>query len=118
MAFDRQYLNATLSKAIIERDLEVVHALFNVFNLLEIDFDYIDDEGNSFLFLAIERKLKSIVVRLFELQKNHSDIIFGKNNQGETLVYCAAKSGYTDMLLTLIAEAKSKGQHWLLADNL
>jgi ankyrin repeat protein len=120
MANTQVALKNALHESLIEGDSETANNLIEFFR---IDLNYIDTDGRSFLYLAIEKKLKLIAQKLFLKQKADPNILFRTTNKGQTLFWAAAKAGYVEMFEQLLSEIKDKKsdeqgyQLWKTADQ-
>src|SRR5205085_3469797 len=67
--------------------------------------DSLNENGQSFLNLALEFGLKEVADLLLKLQKDNHGIIFGVDDDGQTCLWLAAKQGYADIVETIIQQA-------------
>jgi ankyrin repeat protein len=114
------FLEIALEKSIESKDSKSSASLIKTINKTEeASLLSFDQQGRSFLFLALEMGAKQIAATLFSLQENNDDILFKTDQNKQTILNMAASQGYFNIAVKLIeiAEQKQKMNVYLATDN-
>lgn len=111
-------LEESLSQLIIQRDLNPVDDLIVTMQKSKnASLSSKDDQGRSFLLLALEEGVPEIAYKLIELQKDNPEVIFGKDNQDRTPIQLAAAKGFENIVKKIIEIAQNPVHELLTADK-
>lgn len=111
----REIIEDALEEAIINNKVERAKDLINLIkheentreeNQVGIALDSLNKEKQSFLHVAIEKRIKPIVEILFESQQ-FDPILFNKDINGRTVLFAAAENGYVDIFQRILAQAQN-----------